>query len=45
MKEGEGISRKTYEGPMDTDNGVRADYGSGGRAGWRGTREEKLGQL
>ena len=30
---------------MDMDNGEGADYGSGGMAGWKGAKEEKLGQL
>ena len=37
-------SKNTDEGPMDMNNGVEIDYGSGQQAGWRGRgkKEEKL---
>ena len=42
LKEGEGISQIIYmkDRPMDTDNGVRIDYGSGGLTGWRWAKGE-----
>ena len=35
---GEGSIQRTYEGPMDMDNSMVIDYGSGGQVGWRGAK-------
>ena len=32
--------KNIYKGPMDVDNGVKIDYGSGGWAGWKGVKGE-----
>ena len=45
VKEGEGISQRTYEGFVDMDKGRGIDYGSEGQAGWRGVKGAKLRQL
>ena len=38
-------SRNMYKGPMDIDNSVGIDCGSGGLAGVRKAKGEKLEQL
>ena len=39
------LVKDIYEKPMDMDNSEGTDYGSRGRAGWRGAKGEKVGKL
>ena len=44
LKEDEGISQKSiFEEPLDMDNCVRTDCGSGGGLGGRGQRRKRIG--